>query len=82
MLSPDLVGGPEPLSRAAADYAVVRRAIAFVSERWRRQPEIDAIAAAVQAARTLPFHFTLTARAENFVRGKPDLEDTIKRLQA
>ncbi len=46
MLSPDLVGAPEPLSRAAADYAVVRRAIAFVSERWRRQPEIDAIAAA------------------------------------
>jgi len=30
----------------------------------------------------LPFHFTLTARAENFVRGKPDLDDTIKRLQA
>jgi 2-methylisocitrate lyase-like PEP mutase family enzyme len=30
----------------------------------------------------LPFRFTLTARAENFVRGKPDLDDTIKRLQA
>jgi 2-methylisocitrate lyase-like PEP mutase family enzyme len=30
----------------------------------------------------LPFHFTLTARAENFVRGNPDLDDTIKRLQA
>src|SRR5437016_11206552 len=46
MLSADWMGDPEPLSRAAADYAVVRRAIAFVSERWRRQPEIDAIAAA------------------------------------
>ena len=42
----------------------------------------ERIAAAVQAARALPFHFTLTARAENFVRGKPDLEDTIRRLQA
>jgi len=41
----------------------------------------ERIAAAVQAARSLPFHFTLTARAENFVRGKPDLDDTIKRLQ-
>jgi 2-methylisocitrate lyase-like PEP mutase family enzyme len=43
---------------------------------------VERIAAAVQAARSLPFYFTLTARAENFVRGKPDLEDTIKRLQA
>jgi len=42
----------------------------------------DRIAAAAQAARALPFPFTLTARAENFVRGNPDLEDTIKRLQA
>jgi 2-methylisocitrate lyase-like PEP mutase family enzyme len=42
----------------------------------------ERISAAVQAARSLPFHFTLTARAENFVRGKPDLDDTIKRLQA
>src|SRR5215470_1042200 len=46
MLSPDWVCDPEPLSRAAADYAVVRRAIAFVCERWRTQPDIDAIAAA------------------------------------
>jgi 2-methylisocitrate lyase-like PEP mutase family enzyme len=42
----------------------------------------ERIAAAAQAARSLPFHFTLTARAENFIRGKPDLDDTIKRLQA
>ncbi len=40
------------------------------------------IAAAVQVARSLPFRFTLTARAENFLRGKPDLDDTIKRLLA
>ena len=30
----------------------------------------------------MPFPFTLTARAENFLRGNPDLEDTIRRLQA
>jgi 2-methylisocitrate lyase-like PEP mutase family enzyme len=40
------------------------------------------VAAAVKAARTLPFSFTLTARSENFLRGNPSLEDTIKRLQA
>lgn len=42
----------------------------------------ERIEAAAQAARALPFAFTLTARAENFLRGKPDLEDTIRRLQA
>ena len=30
----------------------------------------------------MPFPFTLTARAENFIRGNPDLDDTIRRLQA
>jgi 2-methylisocitrate lyase-like PEP mutase family enzyme len=43
---------------------------------------VERIAAAAQAARSLPFPFTLTARAENFLRGNPDLDDTIKRLQA
>ena len=38
--------------------------------------------AAVEAARALPFPFTLTARAENFLHGRNDLDDTIKRLQA
>jgi 2-methylisocitrate lyase-like PEP mutase family enzyme len=42
----------------------------------------ERVAAAVQAARSLPFPFTLTARAENFLRGNPDLDDTIRRLQA
>jgi AraC family transcriptional regulator of adaptative response/methylated-DNA-[protein]-cysteine methyltransferase len=46
MLSPDRICDREPLSHAAADYAIVRRAIAFLSERWRAQPEIDAVAAA------------------------------------
>ena len=47
MLSPDRVSEFAPLSAAADDYAVVRRAIAYISEHWRAQPEIDEIAAAV-----------------------------------
>jgi 2-methylisocitrate lyase-like PEP mutase family enzyme len=42
----------------------------------------ERVAAAVEAARSLPFPFTLTARSENFLRGRGDLDDTIKRLQA
>ena len=43
---------------------------------------VERIAAAAQAARSLPFSFCLTARAENFSNGRPDLDDTIRRLQA
>lgn len=43
---------------------------------------IERVEAAVAAARALPFPFTLTARAENFFLGRPDLEDTIRRLRA
>ncbi|MEZ5947583.1 MAG: isocitrate lyase/phosphoenolpyruvate mutase family protein [Hyphomonas sp.] len=42
----------------------------------------DRIRAAAEAARALPHDFVLTARAENFLRGNPDLGDTIARLQA
>jgi 2-methylisocitrate lyase-like PEP mutase family enzyme len=42
----------------------------------------ERVAAAVQAARGLDFPFTLTARAENHIRGNPDLDDTITRLRA
>ena len=42
----------------------------------------ERVAAAAEAARRLDFPFTLTGRAENFLRGRPDLEDTIRRLQA
>jgi 2-methylisocitrate lyase-like PEP mutase family enzyme len=42
---------------------------------------VERVQAAVEVARSLPFPFTLTARAENFLYGK-DLDDTIKRLQA
>jgi 2-methylisocitrate lyase-like PEP mutase family enzyme len=43
---------------------------------------VERIAAAVEVVRSLPFPFVLTARAENYVRGHPDLSDTIRRLQA
>jgi len=43
---------------------------------------VERVAAAVDAARQLPFPFTLTARTENFLRGNPDLDDTIRRLLA
>ena len=43
---------------------------------------VERVAAAVEAARTHRFPFTLTARSENFLCGRPDLDDTIKRLQA
>ncbi len=43
---------------------------------------VDRVRAAALAARSLPFPFTLTARCENFLNGRPDLGDTIKRLQA
>lgn len=43
---------------------------------------VERVQAAAEAARSLPFTFTLTARAENYLVGRSDLPDTIKRLQA
>ena len=43
---------------------------------------VERIKAAVKATRTLPFSFMLTARAENLIHGRPDLKDTIRRLEA
>jgi len=43
---------------------------------------VERVRAAVGAARSLPYPFTLTARAENYLVGRPDLQDTIRRLQA
>ncbi len=43
---------------------------------------VERVRAAVQAARSLPFPFTLCARAENLLHGRMDLDDTILRLQA
>lgn len=43
---------------------------------------VERIAAAAEAARALPFPFVLVARAENYLHGRADLDDTIRRLQA
>ena len=43
---------------------------------------VERVHAAVEVARSLPFPFVLTARAENLIQGRPDLDDTIRRLQA
>jgi 2-methylisocitrate lyase-like PEP mutase family enzyme len=43
---------------------------------------VERVHAAVEVARSLPFPFTLTARAENLLHGRNDLDDTIRRLQA
>lgn len=42
---------------------------------------VERVRAAAEVVRDLPFCFTLTARAENYLVGRPDLKDTIKRLQ-
>ena len=42
----------------------------------------ERVRAAAESARSLGFPFTLTARAENYINGRPDLRDTIQRLQA
>ena len=60
----------EDMSRAA-DHAIY--AVEYAAERIR---------AAAEVVRALPFTFTLTARAENYLVGNPDIKDTIKRLQA
>jgi 2-methylisocitrate lyase-like PEP mutase family enzyme len=66
-----LVGGS--IEDAPGDRSKPPYDLGFATER---------IAAAAEAARSLPFRFTLAARAENFGRGKADLDDTIKRLLA
>jgi len=66
-----LVGGSIEDSTGRADGPIFD--LGFATER---------IAAAAEAARALPFPFTLTARAENFLNGRADLADTIRRLQA
>ena len=56
MLSPDRVSNSRQLSEAAADYAVVRRAIGHIHGHWREQPEIEAIAEAAGVTPTELHH--------------------------
>jgi 2-methylisocitrate lyase-like PEP mutase family enzyme len=82
--------GPEPESAAAAIARVAEvGAVGASIEDYDRRGHIydrghatERIAAAVEAAARLGLPFTLTARAENLIRGNPDLDDTIARLQA
>ena len=46
------------------------------------QHAVERVAAAAEAAHALPYPFVLVGRAENFLHGRPDLDDTIRRLQA
>jgi len=49
---------------------------------YERAHAVERIAAAVAAARELPFPFVLVARSENYLHGRPDLKDTVERLVA
>jgi 2-methylisocitrate lyase-like PEP mutase family enzyme len=74
--------------RLAADVGLVGCSIEDSTRGDPKKPiydfnqAVERIAAAAEAARGLPFPFTLTARSENFLAGNPDLEDTVRRLQA
>lgn len=73
--------------RAVAAIGVVGGSIEDATGRpddpiYRFDDAVARVRAAVQAARALPFPFTLTARAENLLWGRDDLDDTVRRLQA
>lgn len=73
--------------RLAAEAGAVGGSIEDAANRsddpiYDRQFAVERIRAAAEAARGLSFSFTLTARAENYLVGRPDLKDTIGRLQA
>jgi 2-methylisocitrate lyase-like PEP mutase family enzyme len=82
--------GPEPedaaraIRRAAEAGAVGGSIEDFDPEDgiYERDRAVERVAAAVEAATALDFPFTFTARAENQIRGNPDLDDTIARLRA
>jgi 2-methylisocitrate lyase-like PEP mutase family enzyme len=82
--------GPEPEAAAnaidrAAGAGAVGGSIEDYDPRGWIYPLDEAaerVAAACETARRLSFPFTVTARAENHIRGNPDLDDTIARLQA
>jgi 2-methylisocitrate lyase-like PEP mutase family enzyme len=73
--------------RAAAEAGLVACSIEDSTGRseapvYDRALAVERVAAAVEAARALSFPFMLTARAENFLQGIRDLDDTIARLAA
>jgi 2-methylisocitrate lyase-like PEP mutase family enzyme len=82
--------GPEPETAAAAVMRVAEAGAVGGSVEdydpaghlYEFDHAVERVAVAVEAARELSFPFVLTARAENHLRGNPDLDDTISRLQA
>jgi 2-methylisocitrate lyase-like PEP mutase family enzyme len=73
--------------RQGAEAGLVGGSIEDSTERlddpiYELEQAVERVRAAVEVARSLPFPFTLTARAENYLFGRRDLNDTIKRLQA
>ena len=82
--------GPEPEAAArAVSRAAEAGAVGGSIEDYDRSGRIyelahavERVAAAVEAASALGFPFMLVGRAENHIRGNPDLDDTIARLQA
>lgn len=73
--------------RLAAEAGLVGGSIEDASGRagqpiYEFSAALERVAAAVEAARALPFPFTLCARAENFLHGREDLDDTLRRLHA
>ena len=93
-VSADLENGfgddPETVAetiRLGAAAGLVGGSIEDVSPRpkgmlYEQSHAVERVRAAAEAARSLRFPFTLTARAENFLVGQPDLKGTIARLQA
>jgi len=82
--SSDPAGAARAIARVAAAGAVGASIEDYDPERgiYALEHAVERIAAAVETAHALGFPFMLTARAENHIRGNPDLEDTIARLQA
>jgi 2-methylisocitrate lyase-like PEP mutase family enzyme len=81
---------PENVADTIRDAAATGLAGCSIEDHTNRRDDpiyefglaVDRIQAAVEAARSLHHDYVLTARCENFLWGRPDLDDTIKRLQA
>lgn len=93
-VSADLENGygdePETVAetiRRAAAAGLVGGSIEDATQRpddpiYERRLAVERVRAAAETARSLPYPFMLTGRAENYLVGRPDLADTIERLQA
>ncbi len=93
-VSADLENGfgdsPEAVAETVRQAGIVGLAGASIEDATYREEQpifdpalaLERIQAAVEAARALSYPFTLTARSENFIRGRPNLDDTLARLEA